>query len=452
MGTDTPLAVLSSKYKPLYNFFKQLFAQVTNPAIDPIREKMVMSLMSILGPRKNVLSLEPINTKCLKLDQPILTNKDMDKIKNIDQTYDSGHKSYVLDATSPLEDGAKGMKNALELLKKSAEKAINNGANIIIISDRNISKNRIALPSLLSTSIVHQYLVKIGLRTNVGLAVETGEAREIHHFCVLGGFGADAINPYLAFSTIKDLIDNPLISLSYDEGCLNYINAIGKGMLKVMSKMGISTYQSYNGAQIFDAVGLSSDFVSEYFPGTPTKIEGLSLDQILESSFECHKIAFGMNKVLQSSLEVGGDYAFRIRGEDHVWTPDTIKDLQHAVRGNSPEKYESYAKMLNDQSKQTMTPRGLFEIKTNNAPIDINEVELAENIVKRFATGAMSFGSISREAHTTLAIAMNKIGGKSNTGEGGEEVDRFIKNKDGSSMRSAIKQVASGRFGVTQNI
>ena len=449
MGTDTPIAVLSSKYKPLYNFFKQLFAQVTNPAIDPIREKMVMSLMSILGPRKNVLSLEPINTKCLKLDQPILTNKDMDKIKNIDQTYDSGHKSYVLDATSPLEDGVKGMKSALELLKKSAEKAINNGANIIIISDRNISKNRIALPSLLSTSIVHQYLVKIGLRTNVGLAVETGEAREIHHFCVLGGFGADAINPYLAFSTIKDLIDNPLISLSYDEGCLNYINAIGKGMFKVMSKMGISTYQSYNGAQIFDAVGLSSEFVSEYFPGTPTKIEGLSLDQILDSSFECHKIAFGMNKVLQSSLEVGGDYAFRIRGEDHVWTPDTIKDLQHAVRGNSQEKYESYAKMLNDQSRQAMTPRGLFKIKTNNAPIDIAEVELAEGIVKRFATGAMSFGSISREAHTTLAIAMNKIGGKSNTGEGGEEVDRFIKNKDGSSMRSAIKQVASGRFGVT---
>jgi len=449
MGTDTPIAVLSSKYKPLYNFFKQLFAQVTNPAIDPIREKMVMSLMSILGPRKNVLSLEPINTKCLKLDQPILTNKDMDKIKNIEKTHNSGHKSYVLDATSPLIEGTKGMKKALESLKKSAENSIKNGANIIIISDRNISKNRIALPSLLSTSIVHQHLVKIGLRTNIGLAVETGEAREIHHFCVLGGFGADAINPYLAFSTIKDLIDSPSISLSYDEGCLNYINAIGKGMLKVMSKMGISTYQSYNGAQIFDAVGLSSDFVSEYFPGTPTKIEGLSLDQILESSYECHKIAFGMNKILQNALEVGGDYAFRIRGEDHVWTPDTIKDLQHAVRGNSLEKYKSYAKMLNDQSKQTMTPRGLFKIKSNNASIDINEVELPENIVKRFATGAMSFGSISREAHTTLAIAMNKIGGKSNTGEGGEEVDRFVKNKDGSSMRSAIKQVASGRFGVT---
>ena len=449
MGTDTPIAVLSSKHKPLYNFFKQLFAQVTNPAIDPIREKMVMSLMSILGPRKNVLSLEPINTKCLKLDQPILTNEEMETIKNIEKTHNSGHKTYVLDATAPLDGGPNGMKHALEILKHSAKKAIKNGANILVISDRNISENSIALPSLLSTTIVHQYLVKIGLRTDVGLAVETGEAREIHHFCVLGGYGADAINPYLAFSTIKDLICSPSISLSYEDACLNYINAIGKGMLKVMSKMGISTYQSYNGAQIFDAVGLSSEFVDEYFPGTPTKIEGFSIDQILTSSFECHKIAFGMSKVLQDNLEVGGDYAFRIRGENHVWTPDTIKDLQHAVRGNLPKKYKSYAKLINDQSEQAMTPRGLFKLKINKKPIDINEVESAESIVKRFATGAMSFGSISREAHTTLALAMNKIGGKSNTGEGGEESDRFLKNKDGSSMRSAIKQVASGRFGVT---
>ena len=449
MGTDTPIAVLSSKHKPLYNFFKQLFAQVTNPAIDPIREKMVMSLMSILGPRKNLLSLIPIDTKCLKLDQPILNNLEMAKIKNIENSANSGHKTFVLDATSPLNNGVQGMLEALNLLKSSAEKAINNGANILVISDKAISENRIALPTLLSTSIVHQYLVKIGLRTDVGIALETGEAREIHHFCVLAGYGADAINPYLAFSTIKDLINNSSVLLSYEEGCNNYINAIGKGILKVMSKMGISTYQSYNGAQIFDAVGLSSKFVDEYFPGTPTKIEGLSLDQILGSTVECHINAFGLDPVLINSLEVGGDYAFRIRGEKHVWTPDSIKDLQHAVRGNFPEKYKSYAEQINNQSEQIMTPRGLFNLKTNKKSIDIKEIESAENIVKRFATGAMSFGSISREAHTTLALAMNKIGGKSNTGEGGEEVDRFKRNKDGSSMRSAIKQVASGRFGVT---
>ena len=449
MGTDTPIAVLSSKHKPLYNFFKQLFAQVTNPAIDPIREKMVMSLMSILGPRKNLLSLIPIDTKCLKLDQPILNNLEMAKIKNIENSANSGHKTFVLDATSPLNNGVQGMLEALNLLKSSAEKAINNGANILVISDKAISENRIALPTLLSTSIVHQHLVKIGLRTDVGIALETGEAREIHHFCVLAGYGADAINPYLAFSTIKDLINNPSVLLSYEEGCNNYVNAIRKGILKVMSKMGISTYQSYNGAQIFDAVGLSSKFVDEYFPGTPTKIEGLSLDQILGSTLECHINAFGLDPVLINSLEVGGDYAFRIRGEKHVWTPDSIKDLQHAVRGNFPEKYKSYAEQINNQSEQIMTPRGLFNLKTNKKLIDIKEIESAENIVKRFATGAMSFGSISREAHTTLALAMNKIGGKSNTGEGGEEVDRFKRNKDGSSMRSAIKQVASGRFGVT---
>ena len=447
MGTDTPIAVLSSKHKPLYNFFKQLFAQVTNPAIDPIREKMVMSLMSILGPRKNLLSLEPTNDKCLKLDQPILTNEDMSKIKCIDKSPNSGHISHILDATCDFKDGVNGMQNSLELLKSSAEKAIKDGANILIISDRKISHNRIALPALLATSIVHQHLVKVGLRIEVGLAVETGEAREIHHFCVLGGYGADAINPYLAFSTIKDIISN--LSISYEMACDNYINAVGKGILKVMSKMGISTFQSYNGAQIFDAVGLSSEFVKTYFPGTPSKIEGLSLNNILESSYDCHKKAFSLEQMLQNNLEVGGDYAFRIRGESHVWTPDTIKDLQHAVRGNFPEKYESYAKMINEQSEQKMTPRGLFKLKYNKKPLDINEVESADNIVKRFATGAMSFGSISREAHTTLAIAMNKIGGKSNTGEGGEEVDRFTINADGTSMRSAIKQVASGRFGVT---
>ena len=449
MGTDTPLAVLSSKHKLLYNFFKQLFAQVTNPAIDPIREKMVMSLMSILGPRKNLLSKKPVNSKCLMLDQPILNNSEMNTIKNIGKIKNVDHRSIVLDATSLIKDGLSGMLKTIQYLKLKSEKAIKNGANIIIISDRAISKNRIAIPMLLSLSAVHQHLVRVGLRTEAGIAIETGEAREVHHYCVLAGYGADAINPYLAFETIKDIIKSPSVPIDFDEACKNYVTAIGKGILKVMSKMGISTYQSYNGAQIFDAVGLSNEFVSEYFPGTPTKIEGLSLEDILKSTIDCHKRAYGKEPILRNMLEVGGDYAYRLRGEDHVWTPSTVRDLQHAVRGNSQEKYNDYAKTINEQSIQKMTPRGMFELNFSDKPLSVDQVEPAKNIVKRFATGAMSFGSISREAHTTLAIAMNTIGGKSNTGEGGEEVDRFKIKPDGTSMRSAIKQVASGRFGVT---
>ena len=449
MGTDTPIAVLSSKHKLLYNFFKQLFAQVTNPAIDPIREKMVMSLTSILGPRKNLLSLLPMKSKCLMLDQPILNNIQISAIKNIAKINNSGHKSSILDATSFIQDGIDGMKECVENLKITAEKAIKAGTNILIISDRKISKNKIAIPMLLALSAIHQHLIRVGLRTEVGIAIETGEAREIHHYCVLAGYGADAINPYLAFETIKDIIKSPSISLSFDEACKNYIIAIGKGILKVMSKMGISTYQSYNGAQIFDAVGLSSEFIDEYFPGTSSKIEGYCLSDILISAIKCHHKAYGDEAILKNMLEVGGDYAYRLRGENHVWTPDTVSDLQHAVRGNSEEKYNEYAKIVNRQSKQKMTPRGMFDLKFSENPLSLDEVESAKNIVKRFATGAMSFGSISREAHTTLAIAMNKIGGKSNTGEGGEEADRFQVRSDGSSMRSAIKQVASGRFGVT---
>ena len=449
MGADTPIAVLSSKHKLLYNFFKQLFAQVTNPAIDPIREKMVMSLMSILGPRKNLLSLLPIKSKCLMLDQPILSNTQIEVIKNIEKVNNSGHKSSILDATSFIKDGIDGMKECVENLKITSEKVIKDGVNILIISDRKMSKNKIAIPMLLALSAIHQHLIRVGLRTEVGIAIETGEAREIHHYCVLAGYGADAINPYLAFETIKDIIKSPSIDLSFDEACKNYIIAIGKGILKVMSKMGISTYQSYNGAQIFDAVGLSSEFIDEYFPGTSSKIEGYSLLDILTSTIKCHNKAYGDESILKNMLEVGGDYAYRLRGEDHVWTPDTVSELQHAVRGNSEEKYNKYAQMVNQQSKQKMTPRGMFDLKFSENPLSLDEVESAKNIVQRFVTGAMSFGSISREAHTTLAIAMNKIGGKSNTGEGGEETDRFQVRPDGSSMRSAIKQVASGRFGVT---
>ena len=449
MGTDTPISALSSNQKLLYTYFKQNFAQVTNPAIDPIREKLVMSLKSILGPRVNLLSLKPIHKKRLTLEQPILKNIEMEAIKNIEKFKNSEHKATVLDATFPSKLGHKGMIKTLENLKSSSETAINNGANIIVISDRNISEEKIAIPSLLSMSLVHQHLVKTGLRTKVGIAIETGEAREIHHFCVLAGYGADAINPYLAFETIRGLLCDLPIQIDYEEALKKYILAIGKGILKVMSKMGISTYQSYNGAQIFDALGLSSKIVDDYFSGTATKIEGIGIEEIIRETIERHEQAYGNDFVLKNMLAVGGEYAFRLRGEDHVWNPETIADLQHAVRGNLPEKYISFATKINQQSQQTMNPRGLFEFVEQRNKISIKEVEPAEEIVKRFATGAMSFGSISREAHTNLAIAMNKIGGKSNTGEGGEEVDRFKVLPDGSSMRSAIKQVASGRFGVT---
>ena len=374
-----------------------------------------MSLKSILGPRENLLSLKPIHKKRLKLEQPILKNIEMEAIKNIEKFKNSEHKAVVLDATFPSMLGDKGMMETLKNLKSSSEKAIKNGANIIVISDRNISEENIAIPSLLSMSLVHQHLVKIGLRTNVGIAIETGEAREIHHFCVLAGYGADAINPYLAFETIRGLLCDLPIQIDYEEALNKYILAIGKGILKVMSKMGISTYQSYNGAQIFDAVGLSSKIVDEYFSGTATKIEGIGIEEIIRETIERHEKAYGNDFVLKNMLSVGGEYAFRLRGEDHVWNPETVADLQHAVRGNITEKYTSFAKRINKQSQQTMNPRGLFEFVEQRNKISIKEVEPAEEIVKRFATGAMSFGSISREAHTNLAIAMNKIGGKSNT-------------------------------------
>ena len=449
MGTDTPISVLSSNNKLLYTYFKQNFAQVTNPAIDPIRENLVMSLKTILGPRMNLLSLIPVEHKRLILEQPIINNNEIEAIKNIHKYKNSGHKTVVLDSTSELKKAEKGMLDALKKLQVDSEKAIKKGANILLISDKNISKKRISIPSLLSLSVVHQHLVKRGLRTKVGIALETGEAREVHHFCVLAGYGADAINPYLAFETLKDLIGEISSSISYKDAEKRYISAIGKGILKVMSKMGISTYQSYNGAQIFDAVGLSTKLINKYFPGTASKIEGINIRDVLKETLARHIKAYGQDFVLKNMLEVGGEYAFRLRGEDHVWTPETVSDLQHAVRGNFPKKYKTFSKTVNYQSKQILNPRGLFELVENKHKISLEKIEPAADIVKRFATGAMSFGSISREAHTNLALAMNKIGGKSNTGEGGEEVDRFKIMPDGTSMRSAIKQVASGRFGVT---
>ncbi|NVK34649.1 MAG: glutamate synthase large subunit, partial [Rhodobacteraceae bacterium] len=457
MGTDTPISALSDKSKLLYTYFKQNFAQVTNPPIDPIREELVMSLVSFIGPRPNLFDLKGISTsKRLEVRQPILTNEDLEKIRVIGEIGDNQFSAKTLDITYAASKNAEGMEAALNALCERAEKAVNDGDNIIILSDRLISRSRIAIPALLATAAVHHHLIRKGLRTSVGLVVETGEAREVHHFCVLAGYGAEAINPYLAFETLQAMHEDLEFPEEVDSGEVvsRYIKAIDKGILKVMSKMGISTYQSYCGAQIFDAVGLSSEFVKKYFFGTATTIEGIGLQQVADETVQRQAEAFGNVAILRRSLDVGGEYAYRVRGESHMWTPDSIASLQHAVRSKLPEKYREFAKHVNKDSGR-YSIRGMFRIKNaeeiGRKQIDISEVEPADNIVKRFVTGAMSFGSISREAHSSLAIAMNAIGGKSNTGEGGEEPERFNPLPDGSSnpQRSAIKQVASGRFGVT---
>ncbi|VFU11109.1 glutamate synthase large subunit [Methylocella tundrae] len=453
MGTDTPISALSSGSKPLYTYFKQNFAQVTNPPIDPIREELVMSLVSFIGPRPNILDHEG-NSKLKRLEvrQPILTNSDLEKIRSIGHL-EEAFDTKTLDITYKAEAGADGMGEALARLGDRADQAVKSGFNIIILSDRLAGPDRIPIPALLATAAVHHHLIRKGLRTSVGLVVETGEAREVHHFALLAGYGAEAINPYLAFETIAAMADEFPEEVDGYEACKRFIKSIDKGLLKVMSKMGISTYQSYCGAQIFDAVGLADDFVAKYFTGTATQIGGVGLAEIAQETVRRHKDAFGDSPVYRNALSVGGDYAYRIRGEAHSWSPQSVTLLQHAVRGNNPETYKAYAALLNDESEQPLTIRSLFRIKSaeedGRSPVPIEEVESAATIVRRFATGAMSYGSISREAHTTLAIAMNRIGGKSNTGEGGEESDRYKPLPNGDSMRSAIKQVASGRFGVT---
>jgi glutamate synthase (NADPH/NADH) large chain len=454
MGNDTPISALSDKPKPLFTYFKQNFAQVTNPPIDPIREELVMSLVSIIGPRPNLLDHEGMsNTKRLEVRQPILTNEDLEKIRAISEMTGAHFQSKTFDITYPAEHGASGMGFAIEELCVRAEEEVRKSCNIIILSDRKAGADRIPIPALLACAAVHHHLIRAGLRTSVGLVVETGEPREVHHFACLAGYGAEAINPYLAFESLVAMKDTLPQKLEPYEIVKRYIKSIDKGLLKVMSKMGISTYQSYCGAQIFDAVGLRQEFVDTYFTGTHTRIEGVGLAEIAEESVRRHRDAFSEAPIYKTMLDVGGDYAVRVRGEDHVWTAETVKELQHAVRGNSQDHYRAFAKIVNDQNERLLTIRGLFNIKTahdmGRKPVPLDEVEPAKAIVKRFSTGAMSYGSISREAHTTLAIAMNRIGGKSNTGEGGEESDRFKPLPNGDSMRSAIKQVASGRFGVT---
>jgi len=454
MGTDTPLSALSDRPKPLFTYFKQNFAQVTNPPIDPIREEAVMSLVSIIGPRPNLFDLEGLSrNKRLEVRQPILTDDDLEKICSISEIAESQFKSRTLDTTFHAGLGAAGMEQVLDELCARAEAAVREGHNIIILSDRAAGTDRIPIPSLLACAAVHHHLIRTGLRTSVGLVVQSGEPREVHHFACLAGYGAEAINPYLAFESIVAMKDQLPGTPDGKEAVKRYIKAIGKGLLKVMSKMGISTYQSYCGAQIFDAIGLKTDFIAKYFTGTHTRIEGVGLAEIAEETVRRHTMAFGDEQIYQNSLDFGGEYALRTRGEDHAWTADTVATLQHAVRGNSEDRYRAFAKQINEQAEKLLTLRGLFRIKSaeddKRKPVPLDEVESAAEIVKRFATGAMSYGSISREAHTTLAIAMNRIGGKSNTGEGGEESDRFKPMPNGDSMRSAIKQVASGRFGVT---
>jgi len=453
MGTDTPVSALSSRPKLLHTYFKQNFAQVTNPPIDPIREELVMSLVSFIGPRPNLLDPEAmVGMKRLEVGQPILTDEKLERIRQIGDVAGNDFRTVTLDMTFPM-DGGEAMEAAIDTLCTKAEESVRGAYNIIILSDRNISPSRVPIPALLATSAVHHHLIRKGLRTTVGLVVETGEAHEIHQFCTLAGYGAEAINPYLAFETIRANLDEFEGEISEEDAINRYIKAIDKGLLKVMSKMGISTYQSYCGAQIFDAVGLHSSFLDRYFSGTQCMIEGAGLPEVAAETIARHNRAFSDDPVLRGALDVGGEYAVRVRGETHAWRAEVVADLQHAVRGNLPDKYREYARRINEQNEHLLTLRGLFRIRTaeemGRKPVPLEEVEPAKEIVKRFATGAMSFGSISREAHTTLAIGMNRIGGKSNTGEGGEEADRFKPMANGDSMRSAIKQVASGRFGVT---
>ena len=439
MGDDTPTAVLSSRMKPLSTYFRQEFAQVTNPPIDPIREDIVMSLKSYLGARHNLLlPFEKAQKACVVLEHPVLTPAEFAAL-----TQTKRFNITRLQALANTKDGPEGMAAAVEELCEKSLAAVAAGADILVLSDRDVSPEKIAIPILLATAAVHHRLVAAGRRTDVGLALETGAAREVHDFAVLSGYGAEAIYPYLAYRSLLTADT----SANDDEYIHNYRQAVGKGLLKVMSKMGVSTFQSYCGAQIFEAIGLAEDFVNRYFCGTVSQIGGIGIVEIGHEAHNWHQSAYA-DKV-DDELNAGGEYAYRINDEEHLWTPLSISKLQHSVRAKRFDTYLEYAAQINEQNEKLMTLRGLLEIFQSKTPIPLDEVEPATDIVRRFSTGAMSYGSISHEAHTTLAIAMNRIGGKSNTGEGGEETERFVKLANGDSMRSSIKQVASGRFGVT---
>lgn len=450
MGNDASLAVLSDKPQLLYNYFKQLFAQVTNPPIDPIREKLVMSLIQFIGDRGNILSDldENKNKQFIELDQPILDNVTFEKIRHIDS---QDFRTVTIPTIFEASKNGTGLKEAIDTLCQRAEESIANGYNILILSDRNINRYFAPIPSLLALASVHHYLIRKKLRTNVNLIVETGDARDVMHMALLIGYGATAINPYLAFDSIKSLVETKLYltnDLSVDDAYANYKKALGSGLLKILSKMGIGTLQSYNGAQIFEAIGLNHDVVDQYFTGTPSRIEGVGLDILAQEVIMRHERAFDSLRNPNKGLLEGGDIHWRKGGENHLFNPDTISKLQQSCRTNNYSLFKEYASLINDQSKKLGTIRGMLKFKKRES-IPIEEVEPLADILPRFATGAMSFGSLSKEVHETLAVAMNRIGGKSNSGEGGEDRRRYQLDPNGDSRRSAIKQVASGRFGVT---
>jgi|TARA_B110000037_G_scaffold213074_1_gene267040 glutamate synthase (ferredoxin) len=448
MGNDTPLAVLSDKPKHLYQYFKQIFAQVTNPALDCIREELVTSTETFIGSEGNLLEPGPKSCRMVRLDNPLIDNTQLAKLREITE---DGFKATTLNALFPADSDGKSLEDALSELCAGADQAITDGHNILIISDRNIDKDNAALPTLLAMGAIHEHLVDAGTRTRVSIVLESGEAREVHHFATLIGFGADAINPYMAFESLHQMIRDDMIDIELDKAVYNFIKGSIKGVVKTMAKMGISTVASYRGAQIFETIGLNSDLVNKYFTGTSARCEGSGLTQIAEESLIRHRAAFPDRhiEVDDQALDSGGMYQWRKDGEYHLFNPETIHLLQKAVRTGSYEVYKQYAQKVNDQGENLSTLRGLMKFRSNRKPVPIDEVEPIEAITKRFKTGAMSYGSISQEAHETLAIAMNRIGGKSNTGEGGEDPERFKTMENGDSKRSAIKQVASGRFGVT---
>jgi glutamate synthase (NADPH/NADH) large chain len=447
MGTDTPLAVLSDHAPSLFNYFKQLFAQVTNPPLDAIREELVTSMSTALGPERNLLKPEPESCRMIKILSPIIDNDDLAKLRHINVP---GFRSATLPMAFKVSEGGDGMRRALDDLFETATMAIKSGANILILSDRQIDKDYAPIPSLLATSGLHHHMVREGLRTKATLIVETGDAREVHHYCLLIGYGASAINPYLAFETLDDMIrQNLLTGIDHRKAVNHYTKAVKKGVLKVMSKMGISTLQSYRGAQIFEALGLEQKFVDTYFTKTPSRIGGIGLEEIAEETIARHRHAFPERPVRTPDLDWGGQYQWRQDGEYHMYNPDTIHKLQYSTRTGNYRIFKEYSAAVNSTSEKLCTLRGLMDLKFADQPIPLEEVEPVESIMKRFATGAMSFGSISKEAHETLAIAMNRIGGRSNTGEGGEDPARYIRDANGDSRNSAIKQVASARFGVT---
>ena len=456
MGTDTPIAVLSDRPRLLFDYFQQLFAQVTNPPLDAIREEVVTAVGTSVGPEGNLLAPGPDSCRQLVLPFPIIDNDDLAKIIHINDENTHPHlAAVVISGLYRVADGGEGLRSALDKVRQDVSEAIVQGARIIVLSDRNSDEVFAPIPSLLLTSAVHHHLIREKRRTNVGLVVECGDAREVHHMALLVGFGAGAINPYLAFETIEDIISNDMYLLGSMEpyqAVKNYIKASGKGVLKVMSKMGVSTVASYTGAQIFEAIGLATDLVDEFFTGTVSRLGGIGLEEIAREVASRHATAHPKRPDLRAHrrIELGGEYQWRREGEFHLFNPDTVYRLQHSTRAGRYDLFKQYTKDVDDQSQRLATLRGLFELRTSESgPISIDEVEPVSEIVKRFSTGAMSYGSISAEAHETLAIAMNRIGAKSNTGEGGEDPERFTPMANGDSKRSSIKQVASGRFGVT---